>query len=221
MPQVIQTPHGISTSGSCVVRVEPDYATLDFAIEQYDKAAATASTKVRSKASTIRGLLARLDVDERNIRVSRVHLSPIPDGKSVQFQSRIIFNVMVRDVDRVESVVSSLVESGVWRIDKLTYRTSRLREARAEARQGAILAAIKKAELYTEAVGVSVGRVIHIEEVPESELSGQIDEFDEFQTSGTYNPGSIPVRAAVHMAFAIKGGSTAAATGQFVAFDPR
>ena len=221
MTQVIQTPHGISTSGSCVVRVEPDYATLDFSLSHYDANAATVSTKVRAMASSIRGMLAKLGVDERNVRVSRVELHPTMDGKKLMFRATVRFNVMVRDLDRVEGVVASLAEAGVWNLEKLTYRTSRLREARAEARQGAILAAIKKAELYTEAVGVSVGRVIHIEEVPEPELGPALEEFDEFQTSGTYNPGSIPVRAAVHMAFAIKGGSTAAATGQFVAFDPR
>lgn len=221
MTQVIQTPHGISTHGSCVVRVEPDYATVDFRVSQYDGQAATASSKVRASGNAVRQLLMKSGIEERYIRPSRVELVVSHEGKKVGFQATLTFNVMVRDLDRVEAVVAGLVEAGAWQIDKLTYRTSRLREARAEARQGAILAAIKKAELYTEAVGVSVGRVIHIEEVPESELTPAMDEFDEFQTSGTHNPSAIPVRAAVHMAFAIKGGTTSAATGQFVAFDPR
>lgn len=221
MTQVIQTPHGISTHGSCVVRVEADYATLDFRVAQYDANAATASSKVRAMASSIRGLLVKSSVEDRNIRPSRVELKASPDGKKIAYHAEIRFNVMIRDIERVEGVVAALAEAGIWHIESLRYRTSRLREARAEARQGAILAAIKKAELYTEAVGVGVGRVIHIEEVPESELTSAMDEFDEFQTSGTYNPSAIAVRAAVHMAFAIKGGKTSAATGQFVAFDPR
>ncbi len=221
MTQVIQTPHGISTHGSCVVRVEADYATLDFRVTQYDGNALAASSKARTMTSSVRGLLVKTGVEDRNIRPSRVELLAVNEGKKISYQAEIRFNVMVRDIERVEGVVAALAEAGVWHLDNLRYRTSRLREARAEARQGAILAAIKKAELYTEAVGVGVGRVIHIEEVPESELTADMDEFDEFQTSGTYNPSAIAVRAAVHMAFAIKGGTTSAATGQFVAFDPR
>lgn len=225
LDQSIQNPHGISTFGTCVVRAEPDYATVDFAVFRVEEKPGQASDAVTATANKIRGFLSKSGVGDRKIRESNHVLNPWYTGsgdsrKLIGYRAEVAFNISVEDISKVDSILVGILDSGANEIFEVRYRTTRLREARAESRQGAFLAALKKAEMYAEAAGVKVGRTIHIEEVDAEQLMADLDEIDEFQTSGAINPSSIPVTAAVRVSFTIKGGKSAAATGQFVSFDP-
>ena len=219
MSQVVPYPNGVTTFGSCVVHIEPDFATLNLGVSKTAKRPEEAAGHVRSVAATLRGYFPRAGVE--STRSSRVRLVATPlDGPAEEFEATIQFNLTIKDLERVESVIVGAVGAGVNHLEPAILRSSRLREARAEARQGAFLAALKRAEQYAEAAGIKLGRVIHIEEVADEKLDGDLDELDEFDTSGAINPTSIAVRAAVHVAFSIKASKMAAATGTFPAFDP-
>lgn len=218
MSQVVPYPNGVTTFGSCVVHIEPDFATLNLGVSKTAKRPEEAAGHVRSVAATLRGYFPRAGVE--SARASRMQIEKLSDGASDEFRAFIEFNLTIKDLERVESVIVGAIGAGVNHLEPTRLRSSRLREARAEARQGAFLAALKRAEQYAEAAGIKLGRVIHIEEVADDELGRDLDDLDEFDTSGAVNPSSIAVRAAVNVAFSIKASKMAAATGTFPAFDP-
>jgi uncharacterized protein YggE len=112
-------------------------------------------------------------------------------------------------LDRMEDVLSGIVDAGVNEIESVDFQTTRLKEVRADARRRAIDAAHEKAENYCTAAGVNLGKIIHIEDVNPDTLHGreghvtreiQPDDTGEVQV---FDPGSITVGAAVSLAFEI------------------
>lgn len=219
MDQAVPNPNGVTTFGSCVVHIEPDFATVDLAVSKTTQRPDEAANHVRQIATTLRGYFPRAGVE--SVRASRLELLPIQEnGKLLGFHAQVRFNLTIKDLERVDAVIVGGLNAGITDVHGVQFRSSRLREARSEARQGAFLASLKRAEQYAEAAGIKLGRVIHIEEVPEEGLQDHLDEFDEFYTSGAHNPSAIAVRAAVRVVFSIKASKMAAATGTFPAFEP-
>ncbi len=221
--QSIVRPHGISVFGASVVRVEPDYATLDFSLSGSEEKAGPALQTAQNGASGVKGFLKKIGIPEANFRSSRPKINEFAgDSAFVGYRATIEFNVTLQDLELVPVAVAGVVDGGARNLD-LRYRTARLNDSRAEAQQAAVLAAFKKAELLAEAAGVEVGRVLHVEDVDPNRLEREGDdlsEMDHFQTSGAYNPGAVAVRAAVRVSFSIKGAGTPEITGTFGSIPP-
>lgn len=217
--QIIAQPHGVTVFGSAVVRVEPDLASLRFSVGAQNARPADAIKDARTQANSIGAFLQRSSVPTAAIKTSRVSLRETANTGSRAFYATIKFNVNIRELDRLENIVVGLVDSGVANLDEPLYQTTKLRDTRAEARQSAVLAAFKKAELYAEAAGVEIGRVLHIEEIDPRDI-GSSDkfaqgDFEEFPNVGAYSPSALQIPAAAFVSFAIKGGGQPEITGQY------
>lgn len=216
--QSIIQPHGVTVFGSSVIRVEPDFATLDFSIAGTDEKTGAALHSVYAAAGGVADLFRRLGFAETDFRASRPKIHEFAgDSAFSGFRATIDFNVTIRDLDLVENAITGAVEGGASNL-RLAYRTSAIREARAEAQQAAVLAAFRKADLIGEAAGIRLGRILHVEDVDPERLEREGDnlsEIDYFHTTGAYDPGAVVVRAAVRVSFSIKGTGTPEVTGTF------
>jgi len=213
--QSIHRPAGINAFGSYLVRIEPDFATLDFSVTRTEATAGEAFAKTRAGAADVRAFLLTANVSDADVSTSQISLQQAHEflnGKQhpIGFVARIGFQVVLDDLDRLESVLGGAVETGANRVDSVTFRTRRMREVRADARRGAFAQARSKAELYATAGGVKVGQVLHVEDVnPEqtgrghSNYAPDLDLLDQESLRAPSNPGSIVVSAAVMVCFAI------------------
>jgi uncharacterized protein len=95
------------------------------------------------------------------------------ERKSLGYAARITFRMILRSLDRTEDIVSGLVDSGADEIRSIEFQTSDLKEIRARARRLAIAAAQEKAQIYANAAGVSIGHVLHIQDVNPQVLQGR------------------------------------------------
>lgn len=213
--QSIQRPGGINVFGSCLIRVEPDYASLRFAVTRLAPQPGPAFEQASAGARKVRELLVGEGVAERDVRTSQITLEQAYEGynearRFVGYRARVAFQVNLHRLDRFETVVVGVVDAGGDQIENVTFKTSRLRELRDEARKGAVLAAQRKARIYAEAAGASVGPVAHIEDVNADDVSRRshmadvdLAGHDESPLSGADNPGSIVVAAAVMVCFSL------------------
>lgn len=211
--QTIEQPFGISVFGSSVVRLEPDIASLAFAVSRLAKDPKSAFREARDSAKSVRDFLAQLKVkDVSSSRVTLSQTSRFIDGEPrfVGYTAKVAFHVILRDLDIIESVLSGVVEAGANELDDVSFQTSRLKELRADARRRAVEAAREKAENYCKAAGITLGPVIHIQDVnPESlrqRLSHQnVIEIptDDAALVSAFDPGSITVGGAVVVAYEI------------------
>jgi uncharacterized protein YggE len=219
--QSIQRPHGINVFGSCLVRVDPDYASLRFSCTRTLAAPAEAFAAARGAARAVREKLTALSIAGRDVRESDVTLAQAYDGgyggaprKMIGYCGTVTFHVIVTDLTRVEPVLVAVVEAGADIISSVHMKTTRLRELRSEARTLALKSARKKAEDYAHAAGVRLGSVLHVEDVNPDEISRRshmpdvdLASHDEGAPAAAeaQNPGSIVVAGAVMACFAIAG----------------
>ena len=134
------------------------------------------------------------------------------ENKFVGYQAKIEFNVVLREMDKIDAVLSGLIAAGANTLASVTFQTTRLKELRADARRRAVEAALEKAELYCAAAGVAVGPVLVIEDVNPELLSGRNEghtyreaaAMDDSGEPGAIDPGAISVGAAVNVVYRIK-----------------
>ncbi len=214
-PQTITRPWGVSAFGSSLVQATPDLALLRFSVVQLADKPAAAFKKAHESAARVRACLKAGGAPDASVQTSRVGLEQSYEfvggaRRFAGYTARISFRARVDQLDTVEKLLVELVDAGANQIDSVDFLTSRLRELRVQARQLAVLAAKKKAEVYVEAAGGKLGAVLHVEDVnpddltrgghgPNVDLSQHGEESPEALT-----PGSITIAAAVMVGFAIQ-----------------
>lgn len=159
---------GISVFGSALIKAPPDLVSIQAAVARTEETPSTAFSKVRKIAHDVKDFLRRSNAEE--FGMSRVTLAAqftVGGGqrKFVGYAARIMFRIILRNLDRTEDILSGLVDAGADEIRAMQFQTSDLKEIRAKARRLAIAAAQEKARIYADAAGVSVGQVLHIQDV--------------------------------------------------------
>jgi uncharacterized protein YggE len=120
----------------------------------------------------------------------------------------------LRDVTRAEGLLSELLDSGVTRINTVSFRSSQMRKYRDQAREMAMRAAREKAAALAGAVGQKIGKAYSIEEeVPtrsyasQNVMSNNSVSFDSDSSSaseGTLALGQIKISARVTVKFELE-----------------
>jgi uncharacterized protein YggE len=210
-----RTTHGVGVFGSAVVRVAPDTASIVVAVSRLEQMPEAAFTKAREGARGVTAYLHKAGV--KDFGSSRVTLSQEfrythGENKFVGYQGKIEFNVVLRELDKVDAVLSGMIAAGANTLTSVTFQTTRLKELRADARRRAVAAAREKAELYCRAAGVAVGAVVAIEDVNPETLTGRSEghvyrearPVDDAGEPGAIDPGATTVGAAVNVVYRIE-----------------
>jgi uncharacterized protein YggE len=210
--QAIENPTGVTVFGSALLRVPPDVGSLVFAVVRTTKEPREAFAAAREGAAAVAKVLKAADVtDVRSSRVTLEQAFTYTGGEQrfVGYRARIGFSVHLRELDRMEEVIAAVVDAGANQIDSIDFETTRLRELRAEARALAVRSAREKAQLYAKSAGITLGAVVHIEDVNPDVLTGRREghatvRMDAEETAaGPIDPGAIAIGGAVRMCFAI------------------
>jgi uncharacterized protein YggE len=213
--QPLQNPFGITAFGSSIIRVEPDVVSIKFTVSRLEKQPKDAFRKAREGAKSVRAYLNQAKVDDVNSsRITLAQSFKYSDGEQrfVGYTAKIAFHVLIKDLDRVEEILVGIINEGVNEVDSVDYQTSRLKDIRVQARQRAVAASKEKAEIYCDAAGVKLGKVIHIQDVNPDQLRGREGhverepQSDDDEPLKAFNPGSITVGGAVLIAFEIESG---------------
>lgn len=209
-----RTGRGVKVFGSAVIRVAPDIATISVAVSRLEQKPEPAFSKAREGALAVSTYLHQTGIkDFGSSRVSLHQEFKYRDGenKFIGFRARIEFSIVLREMDRVDSILTGLIAAGADTLTSVTFQTSRLKELRADARRRAVRAAREKAELYCEAAGATAGQVLSIEDVNPDVLSGHSEShtrqeasaFDDVGEPGAIDPGAIIIAAAVNVLYQI------------------
>lgn len=148
----------------------PDVATLSAGVVTE---AADANAALRANAEQMNQLMAAIrdaGIAERDIRTSGLNVSPQysrgdDQPRSISgYQARNTVNLKVRDISNLGEVIDALVASGANQVHGPNFEIGEPDEAYDEARRAALEAARARAELYAEALGMRVSRIISISE---------------------------------------------------------
>lgn len=212
----------ITVSGQAEISVTPDMAVFNLRVETLDKDLAKSKamndekvrkTLVMAKAYSI----APEDVQTNYISVE-TSFTDYEAGKQRIFLGYEVSKKIVltlRDMSRIESLLSDVIKAGVNRVESIDFRTTKIRLHKDKARQMAIRAAQEKAIALTKEIGQTIGKAFFIKEEGMagggSSLSNNFSVNSNTTTSGDYSDeegtiaiGQIPVTARVTVSFELK-----------------
>jgi len=214
--QSIQRPHGVNAFGSCLLRAMPDYASVRFSVNQIAPHPKDAFEAARTAAKSVRDYVRSAGIADGDVAASSTTLveafsADYQNRKKIGYQATVIFHVLLRDLGKLEALLSGVVDAGADTIVSVNAKSTKLKELRQQARENAVRSARAKAEELARAAGAKLGPVLHLEDVNPDEASRRshapdIDLTAHDQEAGAAtveNPGSIVVAGAVMACFAI------------------
>lgn len=165
-------PATISVTGEGRIEAAPDMATISLGVTTE---AATAGAAMAANSDGVRAVIERLKatgIEDRDVQTSGLSLGPRYDyGRSdgapptiVGYTASNMVTVRVRALDTLGSVLDGVVSDGANTLNGLSFGIAEDGEVIDEARRRAVAEARHKAELYADAAGVALGRVISISE---------------------------------------------------------
>ena len=137
--QSIHRPNGVNAFGSCLIRVDPDYASVRVAVTRIAAHPKDAFEASRTAAQAVRERIRTIGVPDGDVRASDVTLTEAFGGtpqerKKIGYEATVPFHLILRELAKLESLLSGVVDAGADRIISVHPKTSRIREVRKEAR---------------------------------------------------------------------------------------
>ena len=157
----------ISTSANGEARVQPDRATIYFAVETRAQTAAKAGADNAKRQKAVIDTLRKLGLVEGQVSTTGYSVAPEMryDGKQPQVVGYVARNVVQADVRRIEQVgplIDAALGAGANVVNSLRFYSSRADDGRKEALANAVAKARSDAEAMAKAAGGSLGALIEL-----------------------------------------------------------
>lgn len=161
----------ISVSATGSVTAAPDEAHIATGVVSEGKTAREAlDANTKAMKQLIDGIKA-LGIDAKDIQTSQLSVQPryqsAKEGRPPAIAGYQVTNqveIAVRDIKRLGEILDKAVTLGANQMHGIRFGVSKAETLRDEARRRAVANAMRRAKLYAEAAGASVGRVLAISE---------------------------------------------------------
>ncbi len=161
----------ISVSGTGVVKLDPDTASVSLGVVATDESLEEAQTSVSESLASITQSLSDAGIAAEDIKTSSYNVNPIAEydrnGNYVgieRYEVSAGLNVIVRDIDSVGTVLDGAVEAGANNVWGISFYVDDTSAAASQARQAAVEDARGKADELATAGGMVVVNIISIQE---------------------------------------------------------
>ncbi|MBX4190304.1 SIMPL domain-containing protein [Candidatus Parcubacteria bacterium] len=165
------TSNTISFSGEGKVTAKPDIAAISASIVTQATDSKVAQDENSRKSKAVTDFLKKQNIDEKDIKTTGYNIYPqyrYPtyggNPTTTGYQVVESYEIKVRDLNKVSTVLSGLVGAGANQVNNLGMQVENPEKLQAEARQKAIDAAKKKAQELESQVGVKLGRIVNFQE---------------------------------------------------------
>jgi uncharacterized protein YggE len=158
----------ISVTAEGEASVAPDVALVSFAVSGSGKELGATRDDVNARSSSVLAVLRELGIAEGDLGAPDVGIHPEYDYRKGQrligYRVTRQMTAKVRDLDRLSTVLDSVVAAGANEMQGAQMSASDPSAAEHEALTAAMHAARAKAEVLAEAAGVSLGALSRLEE---------------------------------------------------------
>jgi hypothetical protein len=158
--------------------------------------------------------MRRAGVENRDVQTGHVDVRPVYDeergGKNLNYyELRKSIGITLRDPSKYDELLPELLQAGANRVLGVSFRSSKQRQYRDQAREMAVIAAREKAVAIAEKLGQQIGRALTIEEEPVRLTFGNLAANSTGEASGTESDvtdsglalGQITFRASIKISF--------------------
>lgn len=169
--QAAETPAGphISTSGSAVIRAEPDMATLSINVTVKEKDASAAKAQADKRVAQYFDFLKAQGIEKKDINAANISTSPdyVYDKEKEEsvirgYNASRSVTVKVHDLNKLNTLLDGALKSGLNDISAVEFGVNNPEKYREEVRQKAISDAISQAKSVAKGFGTELGAVYSI-----------------------------------------------------------
>lgn len=179
LPARAETPRiaTIDMVGTGTVTAAPDMAILTSGVVSDAETAGDAMSANTAAMSAVIARIKESGIEQRDIQTSGFSVQPryrqIKSGSldNGEYRSEIIgyrvsnnVSVRVRELAKLGGLLDTMVRDGANQVGGVSFIVSDADKLKDEARKEATADAIRKAEIYAEAAGIKLGRVLSISE---------------------------------------------------------
>ncbi len=162
----------ITVAGAGEIAAPPDTATVRAGVVTEAKTAAAAVEQNSQAMQRVLAALGEAGIAGKDIQTEQFDVSPQyrPDPEQrdvprlVGYQASNVVRVRVRELEGIGSVLDRLVTAGANRMHGIAFSVGEPTALLDEGRKRAVADAQRKAELYAQAAGVRLGRLLRLEE---------------------------------------------------------
>jgi uncharacterized protein YggE len=163
----------ISVSGEGSATAPPDMAVFQAAVVSEGETAAAAMEANNEAMKKVLQVLREQQIADKDIQTSRFDLSPRyrhdrenTEPKIIGYTATNQVRVKVRNLPKLGQILDALVRSGSNQIHNIGFDIENKEGLMNQARTAAVRNAQARAELYAQAAGVKLGKVVQISESP-------------------------------------------------------
>ena len=159
----------IMVNGEAVVKVEPDQILITFGVETWDNDIMIAKQKNNDIMKKAMAVIKDFKIPDADVQTDYLSVEPRYDDNYdkrnfIGYFIRNTFVVTLSDPEKVEDLVTSVLQSGVNYIHGISFQTTQFKKYREQARDLALNAAKEKAEKMAGSLGQSIGEPLQINE---------------------------------------------------------
>jgi uncharacterized protein YggE len=200
--QLIENIPLVTTTGEATVKVKPDFAVLSVRTKRTSNIANIIATTDAFLFSKQNADIRFIDVDNKEVLITEPEL--VLSNNTVTFIREFI--ITVHKMEDVPKVILDLLRHDFTDIYAVSFRSSKLEEAKAKARKLAITNAQRSAQTFAEAIGKAIGKAHIIKEEDPLINNWYIEKYNPnlkeiVNTEYQYNPGLITIPCRVTASF--------------------
>jgi uncharacterized protein YggE len=160
----------ITVTGEATVAAAPDAASIRVGVSSQGKTARAASDANAKDMTVVIAAIKESGVADRDIQTTSLSLQPQYDpnktgaARLIGFQANNQITVKIRDIAQLPNILDRAISAGANEMSGIEFVISEQSKLLDKARAEAIADARRKAELYANAAGMKVGRVMAISE---------------------------------------------------------
>jgi len=165
-------PRTITVVGEGSVKMKPDIAQANIGVEVVEPTVKEASKGARDTMEAVLKALTEQGVDEKDIQTSGFSVwTERPYGPEGPSREEVLYHVSnqvavtIRDLEKVETVLGTAIESGANNIYGVTFSLADPSQVESRARKEAVANAQAKAQELATLNDVEVGDVVSVSEV--------------------------------------------------------
>ncbi|AVI51788.1 SIMPL domain-containing protein [Pukyongia salina] len=198
----------VDVSGEGIVRVVPDEVTISLRVENTGNNAKELKQQNDRIVNDVLSFIRSQKIEDKYVKTEYIRLSKNYDynTKKYNYAANQSISMKLTDLDKYETLMNGLMESGINRIDGISFSSSQRSALESEARKKAVADALMKAKEYAGVLNQGVGKAISIREnvnySPPTPLYRSAMQMD---SSGggeqTMAPGEMEVRVVIYISF--------------------
>jgi len=156
-----------TVTGEGKVTVVPDTAIVDLGITINQPSVKVAQSEANSVINSISQAIKNLGVAAKDIKTSNYSVYPLYDQNRItSYQVNTNLTITVREIDKVNQVIDTATSKGANSVGgiQLTVDENKKKQLLQDARELAVKEAKSKAESLARAAGLTLGKIVNVQE---------------------------------------------------------